>query len=301
MRRVMLLVFLFIGFSGFGQKLIRGQVLNSSGRTPIPYASIFLSNTSIGAKANEDGSFELSVPAGKFDLIVSCIGFDTYNATIIASEQPDFIKITLNPKSEEMDTLVVEPYEKDGWRKWGDFFIQNFIGTSEFAKSCEIKNYEVIRFRDVKSKHTLFAYALEPLIIENKALGYRLTYQLETFSFDFNTRFISYAGYPFFEELKDNFTRQKRVEKNRKQAYYGSMMHFMRAVFFNKITEEEFDVRTFKRKWNMERLRVAKLLNGINGNPSPSASSTSSGKDSMAYYNGVMKQEMFATLLVQMP
>ncbi len=83
----------------------------------------------------------------------------------------------MKPKMEELQTVVVEPYEKDGWETWGKFFIENFIGTSQNARSCTIKNYKTLRFRHSKKRNQLTVTADDPLIIENKALGYSIQYQ----------------------------------------------------------------------------------------------------------------------------
>ena len=38
-----------------------------------------------------------------------------------------------------------------------------------------------------------------PFNIENKSLGYTVTYQLEGFSYSFKTNYLQYQGYPFFQ------------------------------------------------------------------------------------------------------
>src|SRR5205085_2266189 len=121
-----------------------------------------------------------------------------------------------------------EPFEKDGWQKWGKFFTENFIGTSAFAQGCTIKNYKTLRFRLSKAKNTLTVIAAEPLQIENKALGYKIQYQLEEFSYSFRERVLLYLGYTLFDELKDNGPRKRQLQ-NRAQAYNGSIVHFMKS------------------------------------------------------------------------
>src|ERR1700750_1056203 len=134
------------------------------------------------------------------------------------------------------------------------------MGSSDFGSNCVIRNKDVIRFRDSKSLHRLDAIALEPLEIENRALGYHITYQLESFSYDFNTHFLIFTGYPFFQELPAGSSRKKRWEKAREETYYGSLMHFMRALFRNKIMEEGFDVHQLKKIPNIEKARVKEKM-----------------------------------------
>src|SRR5689334_14125724 len=165
------------------QKIIKGVVLDAEKKVPVPAASVFLNNTSVGTTASVQGTFELSVPNGKFDLIVSSVGFETFNQTINTTEIADFITIKLKPKQNELENIIIEPYEKDGWEKWGKFFTEMFIGNSANAMDCKIKNTEVIHFRNSKKRNELTVTADEPLVIENKSLGYLVRYQLEGFSY----------------------------------------------------------------------------------------------------------------------
>jgi hypothetical protein len=247
---------LLLSLSVSGQKTLKGIVSDADGGQPIPGASVFLSNTSVGTVANAQGEFTLQIPAGKYDLIISSIGFETGNQTISSTDIPDFITIKLKTKAKELETVVFEPFEKDGWNKWGRFFVENFIGTSALAKDCILKNKDALKFRHSKKKNVLTAIGFEPLIIENKALGYTIRYQLEDFSFDFKTNFLYYAGYPLFQEMDGGLVKKRRWEDARSKAYLGSMMHFMRSVFRNTIAQESFDVFALKKVFNAEKARV---------------------------------------------
>ena len=124
--------------NGHAQKRVRGVVLDAEKGSPVPRASVFLNNMSVGTTANEQGRFELMIPAGKYELIVSSVGYVTSNLPVVASELSDDITIRLTLKAPELDAIVIEPYEKDGWEKWGQFFLENFIGTSALAEDCRI-------------------------------------------------------------------------------------------------------------------------------------------------------------------
>ena len=281
-------------FIAHTQKLLKGVVVDAEKNKAVPSASVFLNNTSIGTTANADGKFELYIPSGKYELIVSSIGYETYNQPIITNEAQDFVTVKLKLKAPELETVVIEPYEKDGWEKWGKFFIDNFIGTSAYAQDCKIKNTGVIRFRNSKKNNELTATALEPLIIENKALGYTIRYQLESFSYNFNTHYLLYLGYPFFEPMKGGKGKQKRWDQKRSQAYFGSLMHFMRTVYRNKLIEEGFEVRALKKVENAEKKRVKEARKAnLKKTPMPDGRIfvTDINKDSADYYNKIMRQE----------
>lgn len=72
--------FYFIVFfiQASAQHFIKGTVVNESTGAPIAGTSVFISNTSKGTVSNSNGYFELTdVPAGKHELVVSSIGYET--------------------------------------------------------------------------------------------------------------------------------------------------------------------------------------------------------------------------------
>ncbi len=270
----------------FSQFELKGRVVAADSKTPLALASVFLSNTSVGTTTNAAGEFTLFIPAGKFDLIASFVGYET-RAQTVSERIPQVLVIELKPKAEVFDEVVVGGYEKDGWQKWGQFFLENFIGTSEWAADCKIKNQEVIKFRNLSKEHKLLGIALDQLVIENKGLGYTVKYQLEDFEYDFNTHFLLYVGYPLFTPMEGNEAKQKRWKKRREDVYYGSMMEFMRAVYRNRVKEEGYDVRRMVKHRNEEKLRLKELYRRKvqAGRGQPILLS-----DSNAYYENVLQQ-----------
>lgn len=78
MRVPAILLLLLWGFTGNAQRTIKGRVVNEATGAAIPGSSVFISNTSKGTVTNSEGKFELNdVPAGKHDLVISCIGYET--------------------------------------------------------------------------------------------------------------------------------------------------------------------------------------------------------------------------------
>ena len=295
MKYLFTLLILFFANAAFGQKELQGVVVSAENNMPVPAASIFLNNTSVGTTAGSNGSFTLWVPAGRYDLVVSSVGYETYTQNITAATLPDQLTIRLQPKAKELETVIVEPFEKDGWQKWGKFFLDNFIGMSDNAQNCVIKNSGAIKFRHSKKDNKLTAVAMEPLQIENKALGYTVTYQLEGFTYDFNTKYLIYQGYPFFQPMKGGAARQRQWAARRQQVYEGSMMHFMRSLYRNTLTEEGFQVRRLQKIPNWEKQRVkaqrAKYtIRQTSANGQVTISDTTP-PDSSGYYNRILAQE----------
>ncbi len=261
---------------------IRGKVVDGETGATIANASVFITNTSKGTVSDAAGRFELAhAPVGTYDLVVSCIGFETQVYTYKASQLPLQIQIQLKAKAEELQAVVIEPYEKDGWATWGKFFTDNFIGNSFAATQCHIVNYQSLHFRHSKKKDLLTVVADEPLIVENKWLGYRLRYQLEGFSYDFKENILLYYGYTLFTELNAKGPKKWQLE-NRRTAYNGSIAHFMNSLYHNRLAEEGFEVKRLTKTLNLEKDRIKKLYRQNNLNQLP--------KDSLPYYERILKQ-----------
>lgn len=233
--------FLVFGFVANSQKILRGVVLNEDNK-PLPNASIFINTTTIGTTADEQGNFSLRIPDGRCAIIVASAGFETHSQIINAIALPDLFTVKLKTKLPKKDG-----YEKNGWANWGNFFQENFIGSTANAKDCKIKNTRAVHFYVSEEKNELSASTDEPLIIENKAIGYNIRYYLESFVFNFQTMIFSYKGYAFFQPMQGNTEQENNWKKKSAEVYTGSMMHFMRSVYRNKIEEEGFDVRALKK------------------------------------------------------
>lgn len=285
------LIMIILNHQAIAQTL-QGKVIAANNKQPIAAASIFLSNTSVGTIANDKGEFTIArFPSGRFDVVVSSIGFETQIITINSTQLPELLTVTLQPKAKQLEEVILEPYDANGWYKWGNFFMENFIGKSAFAAQCNFKNKDALKFRFNKKQNTLKAFADEPLVIENQALGYVLRYELKLFEYDFTKRIFLYQGYPLFEEMTAKRAGiAKRWAKNREEAYYGSVMHFMRCVYRNKIVEEGYELRKLIRVPNQEKLRVKQLYKSFVLRGTSTIDVNAMGGDSSAYYQRILQE-----------
>ncbi|HEY4064539.1 MAG TPA: carboxypeptidase-like regulatory domain-containing protein [Puia sp.] len=252
MKRLVLLVSLFFMITGLlttaslfaqpGTSGLTGTVIDSASNKPLAGVSVFLNSTSIGTITHADGSFVLgTIPRGKYQLVISAIGYETFVTGISGNQPHPAIQVILHPKATELAAFTVEPWLKDGWQRFGNIFLDNFIGKGENAGSCKIKNKDAVRFHFSRKNNLLTVTATEPLIIENDALGYTVEYRLVEFSCSFRTNIVMYFGYPFFREMSTGRqSRQRRWEEHRQTAFAGSMMHFMRSLYSNRLAEEGF-------------------------------------------------------------
>jgi hypothetical protein len=257
--RFFLYSFLFLLFcqNAFSQIAIEGTVMDAESEKPLPSVSVYLNNTSMGTTTNDKGFFILrNIPSEKFRLVVSSIGYETFAELVDPKKISGHMTISLKPKSEQLNNVVLVPDDPNGWKKWGKLFTDVFIGTNSNSNQCHIENPEVIRLR-MNPDNTLTAFAKEPLLIINYALGYEIKYKLEEFEYDFNTKVVSYNGYALFKDLGlSNKKKEKKYEQERKETYQGSLLHFMRTYFVNKLDEQGFEMRNLGNISNPEKDRA---------------------------------------------
>ena len=243
-------VTLLVSFNLAAQNSIQGKVIAQDNQEPIAGASVYISNTTIGTATDGQGLFKLTnLPQVPFDLNISSIGFKTKVLRINPSKDT-LLKIELLPQVQKLREVVVRPKGDDLWAKFGSKFIEDLIGYSKFSQQCKIENIENIMLEFDKQSQKLTAFCREPLVIVNKALGYKIKYWLEEYEYSFRSRRTFIAGYPFFQDLVRPKTRKRkmrRYQKNRDKAFNGSLTHFIQALYAGKLKEAGFQVDLMKR------------------------------------------------------
>ena len=219
-------------------------------------ASVFCQNTTIGTLTNSNGEFRLNLPPGGYDIVVSYSGYETQSSRISQqTENLQSLRFILKEKDKSLEevSIVVTNEVKDGLEKYGNFFREQFIGLTQNSNTCKIENPETLRFFFSKKKNRLKILAKEDVIINNQALGYRIRYQLDSFTHEYGTGITQYTGYPLFEEMQGTEEQQQAWKKNREIAYYGSMLHFMRSYFDSTLGSSGFHLELLDEKTGKTR------------------------------------------------
>jgi len=244
------LLSLFLGYSFFShaQFVVTGVILDSSSREPLPSASVFCQNTTLGTYTNKQGEFSLSLKSGGYDLIITYTGYQTQ--TIRVSEIPSAgqagnkLEILMIKEDKSMSEVIIKTSNevKDGWEKYGDFFIKNFIGATPNAAKSVILNPEVLKFYYYKRSNKLKILTTDAIQIANNALGYNLRYQLDSFVYYYNTHINSYRGYCLYTEMEGNDSLKKTWSLARSKAYFGSKLQFMRSYYDSTLLEDGWTI-----------------------------------------------------------
>lgn len=248
------LLFSFISFAAYAQNFfsISGKIIDQDTKLPLQGASVFAENTTIGTATDAEGVFHLRLPNGGYSLAITFTGYQTETKRITSSDADNNnLVIDLKKKEKSMDEFVVKAsYEvADGLAKYGNFFIENFIGKTANAQQCSIENKEALKFYYYKRKNRLKILATEPLRIVNNALGYTIKYELDSFVHEYNTDISLYSGYPLFKEMETSSLQQlEKWNAARTVAYNGSILHFMRSMYQKKLEEEGFEIQFLVKK-----------------------------------------------------
>ncbi len=238
-----LLLCVFLSISASAQFTVTGTVLDSATREPLVSASVFCQNTTVGGVTNKQGEFSLQLKSGGYDLIVSYTGYQTQQLRINATDN-NKMEILLAKADISLGEVVLKNTNEvaDGWDKYGEFFIKNFIGSTPNAAQCTLLNHEVLKFYFYKRSNKLKVLATEPLQISNKSMGYNLNYQLDSFVYYYGTNINSYRGYCLFSEMDGSDSLKKVWNTRRNKAYYGSRLHFMRSYYDSTLTEDGYAI-----------------------------------------------------------
>ncbi len=278
------------------QVTITGKVVNRSDQKPVADASVYVNNSGIGTRTDANGSFALTIYSNAAEIIVTHISFEKQSVAFKATRANESLKVEMEPRVQSMESVIVRTKNKETWAKWKDLFIESFLGKSEFARKCTILNHEVIWFRYNKKTQTIIAKAREPIIIENKALGFMVSFDLDSFSYSFQTNLVYRLGSSFFTPIKPASKDEAQDQAvNRLIAYRGSKMHFFRSVFADNYKKEGFTVYKFSARHNEEKARLRQMFalsqaknyeKNVKGEVT--LATLASNRDSAEYYQDIM-------------
>ena len=180
MKKIIPFLFLnLISIAVFSQAnyTISGKIIDAATKLPLQGASVFAENTTIGTATNTEGFFRLQLPNGGYSIVVTFTGYQTETKRVTTADAGNReMVIEIKQKEKELQDVVIKAsFEvKNGWVKYGDFFLENFIGKTANSQQCVIKNKDAVKFFFYKRKGLLKVMAEEPLEITNDGLGYNI-------------------------------------------------------------------------------------------------------------------------------
>ena len=258
----------------------QGTLVDADTGVPLQDAHVFIASSLLGTVTDRNGQFLLkNVPPGAHRLYASMVGYESSTQdTLVRANHVYELTIRLQSTAVPLEEVVVNARKARRWQRRLIKFQRLFLGETENSKLTTIVNPEVLSF---KSRFgNLSATASAPLIIENRALGYRIHYYLKEFDHYGNT--IKYDGEPSYQELVPADSIEAALwEEERGRTFFGSQRHFFLSLIAGRTKEEGFEIwRRYSLESNSGRFGV---------NPSSLLEPGPTPLEHMLTFNGVLE------------
>lgn len=233
-------VLCFVNCETIAQSIVSGTVTDASTQQPLPFSSVYINLTTIGAYSNEQGAFTLeNIPPGRHELVVSHVGYVTSQTTI---EVKDSAALTVNIKlaTITLQEVNVSARRDKRWEEQLKRFNALFLGKNAVARQCRIVNPWVLEFSE-DATGSFKASASSDLIIENLGLGYKISYQLK--KFEFSNAGYAILGVTWFQQIPTYDSALLNLwARERRNVYQGSVTHLLSAITRNSLRREGFEL-----------------------------------------------------------
>jgi hypothetical protein len=116
MRRLLIIILTNVWFNSNAQVyVLKGQLKNHANGKPVPYASIWIKDSSYGVASNDEGKFELPLSGEllKDSLNISSLGFKTYKEKIENLLNKDFLIINLTETVYQLKEITIKDVPTD--------------------------------------------------------------------------------------------------------------------------------------------------------------------------------------------
>ncbi|MBX2895860.1 MAG: carboxypeptidase-like regulatory domain-containing protein [Cyclobacteriaceae bacterium] len=216
---------------------ISGKILDGQTLEPLPFAHVFVNNTTRGITSDADGNFNLkNVPVGAHELIFSYVGYQTFQSKVnVTPGQAATITVRLMQTLQELAEVEVKATRDKEWLKQLRTFEKIFLG-EPFTSTCKIKNPWVLDFASGNSK-VFITKASAPIEITNNYLGYTVLFHLK--HFQSGSQGYSIDGHAYFKELNDP-AKTELWAANRAQVYSASDRHLFKSILSNQATQQGY-------------------------------------------------------------
>ena len=218
---------------------IAAVVADRSTHQPIGDVFVFLANSSAGTASDDLGRFQLELPESKdIVLVFSHINYELFTLEIADIR---YVRDTFFLKSTgvELEEAVVTVQKKPRLRNRRlRAFTKAFLGENTNDKLVRIVNPDALLFQQKDDR--LVATASEPLVIENRKLGYMIRFYLEAFAL-YDNYDLLYRGNTFFEPISASADEERQFEKNRLETFKESSRHF-----FSSLARHQLDSTLYR-------------------------------------------------------
>lgn len=228
--------------SAFAQ-IITGFVSDEKTKRRLSNAIVYFDGTFTGTATDKNGHFIFDISKyPSMPVIISSGGYFSVRIDVITPEKP--VQIYLKPKI--FESVKIEGKSKEEQKVKTEnlkLFKSTFLGKTYNARFCEIINEDdIILIAD--ENDTLKAFASNPILIYNEALGYKASYYLDEFILNTKDENFFFSGNILFnEDMAAKDVNNHKYIKKREDAYLKSRTYFFRSLWENKLESAGFIVK----------------------------------------------------------
>lgn len=219
---------------------LTGTVTDAETSEPLPFTSVYLSNTTYATDSDTAGTYTLAgIPAGRYTLAVRVVGYTPYYQTVTLQKDINTrIDVKLKADGRELAEVKVTAKRDKAWEKRYETFTKVFFGESQAAQLCKLINPWVVELEE--DGNTLTAKSDQIIEIENRYLGYKVLYDLRSFRYNGDETF--YSGLTSFQPLiAANPAEVAQWKANREKAFFGSETHLFKNLAERKVAEAGYE------------------------------------------------------------
>ena len=234
----------FIPFTLYCQRYINGRIIDAEDGSPIPAATVFFTNTTVGATTDAEGYYRIRIPGeGSYQLTVSHVGYQS----TVQDIEPEKISVQLDVamKIKELEDVKVSAGIRFRQTDINHFW-KTILGKNPSRRTIQAINPQTVYYYYNPETRILKVTCREPLQIVNNETGYHIHYVLDNFTHDYKTDITEWSYQYFFTELEPSNTRQKNTwDKNRMRVYNVSITKFIKSLYNNSLQEDGFVLATY--------------------------------------------------------
>jgi len=116
---------------------VYGKITNNQGE-PLPFASVIVKETGVGTNAKEDGTYQLNLEVGRYNLEVSVVGYQTQIANVVVTKDLEQNWVLEEDARNTLEDVVIRVKAKDR----AEEYMRNVIRNKEAIMAAS-GNYSV--------------------------------------------------------------------------------------------------------------------------------------------------------------
>ncbi|EKB47726.1 carboxypeptidase-like regulatory domain-containing protein [Cecembia lonarensis] len=134
-----LLVLSFLDFpSTYAQYVMKGRVVDAETFQPVEFATVFINNSTFGDITDRNGVFEIPIPAGNYELVISFMGYQTFKFPFSTQELRESYEFRILQEPIDLEEAKVQDKRDREWFRNLKIFEELFLGNSINGKKSGI-------------------------------------------------------------------------------------------------------------------------------------------------------------------